>query len=100
MWDGGWGESYRTCETGVWVNHKQSQVVQTAWALMSLMAAKYPMPSPIKKGIALIMSRQLPNGEWPQEAIEGVFNKNCMISYPNYKFVFPIWGTWTLFALL
>ncbi|KAH6575441.1 hypothetical protein BASA60_005028 [Batrachochytrium salamandrivorans] len=92
MWDGGWGESYRTCETGVWVNHKQSQVVQTAWALMSLMAAKYPMPSPIKKGIALIMSRQLPNGEWPQEAIEGVFNKNCMISYPNYKFVFPIWA--------
>ncbi|KAJ1334485.1 hypothetical protein BSLG_007640 [Batrachochytrium salamandrivorans] len=56
MWDGGWGESYRTCETG------------------------------------LIMSRQLPNGEWPQEAIEGVFNKNCMISYPNYKFVFPIWA--------
>jgi lanosterol synthase len=35
------------------------------------------------------MSRQQPNGEWLQEAIEGVFNKSCMISYPNYKFVFP-----------
>ncbi|KAH9219379.1 hypothetical protein DL95DRAFT_443470 [Leptodontidium sp. 2 PMI_412] len=25
-----------------------------------------------------------------QEAIEGVFNKSCMISYPNYKFIFPM----------
>jgi len=38
----------------------------------------------------LIMERQKRNGEWEQEAIEGVFNKSCMISYPNYKFIFPI----------
>jgi lanosterol synthase len=31
------------------------------------------------------------DGSWPQEAIEGVFNKNCTISYPNFKFSFPIW---------
>jgi lanosterol synthase len=36
------------------------------------------------------MSRQQRNGEWLQEAIEGVFNKSCMISYPNYKFIFPM----------
>ena len=36
------------------------------------------------------MERQQPNGEWLQEAIEGVFNKSCMISYPNYKFTFPL----------
>lgn len=30
--DGGWGESYRSCETGVWCGHPDgSQVVQTAW---------------------------------------------------------------------
>jgi len=56
------------------------------------MAAKYPDATPIKRGIQLIMDRQQPNGEWLQEGIEGVFNKNCMISYPNYKFVFPIWA--------
>jgi lanosterol synthase len=62
----------------------------TAWALIGLMKANYPQIEPIKKGIKLIMSRQQPNGEWLQEAIEGVFNKSCMISYPNYKFTFPL----------
>ena len=33
----------------------------------------------------------LQNGSWPQEAIEGVFNKTCAIAYPNFKFSFPIW---------
>ena len=92
MQDGGWGESYKACETGIWSNHEQSQVVQTAWAVMTLMAAQYPDKNPIDCGIQLIMSRQQPNGEWLQEGIEGVFNKNCMISYPNYKFAFTIWA--------
>lgn len=67
-----------------------SQVVMTAWALIGLMEAEYPDLEPIKKGIKLIMDRQQSNGEWKQEAIEGVFNKSCMISYPNYKFTFTI----------
>jgi lanosterol synthase len=53
-----------------------------------LMNAEYPDLEPIKKGMRLLMERQQPNGEWLQEAIEGVFNKSCMISYPNYKFYF------------
>ncbi|KAI6044261.1 terpenoid cyclases/protein prenyltransferase alpha-alpha toroid [Pisolithus marmoratus] len=72
--DGGWGESYKTCELASWVEHENTQVVQTCWATMALMYAG-----------------QLPDGSWPQEAIEGVFNKNCAISYPNFKFSFPIW---------
>lgn len=62
----------------------------TAWALIGLMHAQCPDVPAIKKGIKLIMERQQPNGEWLQEAIEGVFNKSCMISYPNYKFIFPM----------
>ena len=31
------------------------------------------------------------DGSWPQEAIEGIFNKNCAIAYPLFKFSFPIW---------
>lgn len=101
MEDGGWGESYQACETGQWADHEKSQVVNTAWAVLSLMAVKYPEKEPIQRGIELIMSRQQANGEWLQEGIEGkisfhhiigVFNKNCMISYPNYKFVFSIWA--------
>lgn len=71
MKDGGWGESYQSCETGVWVDHEKSQVVQTAWALLSLMAVEYPDKEPIQRGIELIMSRQQASGEWLQEGIEG-----------------------------
>lgn len=74
-----------------WTEHPSgSLVVQTAWAVIGLMEADYPHVEPIRKGIKLIMERQKDSGEWDQESIEGVFNKSCMISYPNYKFHFPI----------
>jgi lanosterol synthase len=118
MEDGGWGETYRSCETGVWCQHPQSQVVQTAWVVVALLEAEYPDKEPIRKALRLIAGRQRGNGEWLQEGIEGVFNKSwyvfiffssrglalkralsglcnlltchSMISYPNYKFIFPI----------
>jgi len=76
MEDGGWGETYRSCETGVWCNHEKSQVVQTSWVVISLCAAEYPDPEPLRKALRMIMKRQQKNGEWLQEAIEGVFNKS------------------------
>jgi lanosterol synthase len=79
----------QSCELGIYTEHPMgSLVVQTAWACIGLMEAQYPDRGPIEKGIKLIMSRQQPNGEWLPEAIEGVFNKSCMITYPNYKFYF------------
>ncbi|KAI0794385.1 lanosterol synthase [Fomes fomentarius] len=89
--DGGWGESYKSCEVAAWVEHEQTQVVQTCWAAMALMYARYPHPEPIERAVKFVMSRQRPDGSWPQEAIEGVFNKNVAISYPNFKFEFTIW---------
>lgn len=89
--DGGWGESYKSCEQGAWVEHAESQVIQTCWAVMALMYARYPHAEPIERAVRLVMSRQRPDGSWPQEAIEGVFNKTCAIAYPNFKFSFPIW---------
>jgi lanosterol synthase len=71
---------------------EKSQVVQTAWACLALMAAQYPDEHSIRRGIQVIMRRQKLTGEWKQESIEGVFNKTCMISYPNYKFIFTIWA--------
>lgn len=106
MPDGGWGEKYKACEIGEWVNHETSQVVNTCWAVLALLAVGYPDREPIQRGIMLIKRRQQPSGEWLQENIEGVFNKvfiiflylvlpcmqNCMISYPNYKLYFTIWA--------
>lgn len=89
--DGGWGESYRSCEIHEYVDHPDgSQVVNTAWACIALIEAAYPDDAPIERGLRLLRQRQLRTGEWRQEGIEGVFNKTCMISYPNYKFCFPV----------
>lgn len=78
--DGGWGESYKSCETGVWVPHPLgSQVVQTAMAALALMEGGFPEKEneegPLKRAMGLLMKRQMGNGEWGQEGIEGVFNK-------------------------
>lgn len=75
--DGGWGESYKSCEISQWVEHPDgSQVVNTCWALLSLMEAECPNRAAIEKGIRLIMERQQSDGGWLQEGIEGVFNKS------------------------
>lgn len=79
MDDGGWSESYRSCETGIYTPHLRSQVVQTSWAILGMMEAGYPDPKPLAKGVKLIMNRQLSQGGWEQEAIEGVFNKTWFV---------------------
>ena len=79
MEDGGWGETYRSCETGVWHNHAQSQVVQTAWVVIALCHAEFPDKEPLRKALEMVVKRQQRNGEWLQEAIEGVFNKSWYV---------------------
>jgi len=81
----------QSCEQLKYIEHPSgSQVVQTAFAIIGLLQAEYPHMEPLRKGIKLIMDRQLPNGEWAQEAMEGVFNNSVLVSYPNYKFIFTI----------
>ncbi|KAJ3175039.1 Lanosterol synthase (Oxidosqualene--lanosterol cyclase) [Irineochytrium annulatum] len=95
--DGSWYGCWAICFTYAMMFSLQSlsmvgMVYENSWALLALLAAKYPHKEPLKKAIQLLMRRQQPTGEWLQEGIEGVFNKNCMISYPNYKFYFTLWA--------
>jgi lanosterol synthase len=98
--DGGWGESFESCIEKKYTQHPTSQVVNTSWALLSLMEIEksatghkqQALKTAIEKGIRLIISRQQPTGDWEQESISGVFNHNCMISYTSYRNVFPIWA--------
>jgi lanosterol synthase len=90
--DGGWGESYLSCSEGTYIDHNTSQVIQTSWALLALMVARFPDKSVIDKGISFLIDRQLKSGSWPQEGISGVFNKTCMITYSAYRNIFPIWA--------
>ena len=64
-----------------------SQVVHTSWAVLALIAAQWQLidSKPIEAGVRYIMAAQQDSGDWPQEHIVGVFNRNCMISYSNYR---------------
>lgn len=90
--DGSWGESFESCVKMEYVQHEEGQIINTAWALLTLMAAGFENRSIIEKGIEFILGRQHSNGDFPQEAISGVFNKNCMESYSAYRNVFPLWA--------
>ncbi|XP_061698443.1 lanosterol synthase isoform X2 [Syngnathoides biaculeatus] len=91
MPDGGWGEDFESCEQRRYVQSDSAQIHNTCWALLGLMAVRHPDQQVIERGIQLLIDKQLPNGDWPQENISGVFNKSCAISYTSYRNVFPIW---------
>lgn len=50
-------------------------MVQTAWVVITLLHANYPDKDRIKKAVKVIMDRQLSDGSWAQEQIEGIFNR-------------------------
>ncbi|MDO9164267.1 MAG: terpene cyclase/mutase family protein [Methylococcaceae bacterium] len=90
--DGGWGETFESCSKLVYSEAADSQVVNTAWALLTLMAAEYGDNTAIDMGINVLLNKQVASGDWSQESISGVFNYNCMITYANYRNIFPIWA--------
>ena len=94
--NGGWGESYLSCQDKV-SSHLpggESHVVNTGWALLGLIAGKYYEidRKPLDKAASFLITMQNDNGDWPQQHISGVFNRNCSITYANYRNIFPIWA--------
>eukprot|EP00800_Vazella_pourtalesii_P017683 TRINITY_DN5494_c0_g1_i13.p1 TRINITY_DN5494_c0_g1~~TRINITY_DN5494_c0_g1_i13.p1 ORF type:complete len:384 (-),score=57.89 TRINITY_DN5494_c0_g1_i13:419-1570(-) len=90
--DGGWGEDFKSCTQRRYIEHNTSQVVNTSWAMMALIAAKWPNELVLEKGANFLVKNQLVNGDWAEEDIKGVFNKSCAIVYSSYKNLFPIWA--------
>ncbi|PSC70347.1 Cycloartenol synthase isoform B [Micractinium conductrix] len=94
--DGGWGESYLSCQDKVYsqLPGDKSHAVNTAWALLALLAAGYHEVDrkPLDAAARCLIRLQEAGGDWPQQHISGVFNRNCMITYANYRNIFPIWA--------
>lgn len=85
-------DNQQSCVNLEYDQHEHSQVVMTAWSILALIYGQYPDKEPIEKAARLIMSRQQADGRWEQEDTEGIFNKNCAIDYPAFKFIFCIWA--------
>eukprot|EP00180_Rhodochaete_pulchella_P001886 Plantae.Rhodophyta-Rhodochaete_pulchella.ctg2831.p1 GENE.Plantae.Rhodophyta-Rhodochaete_pulchella.ctg2831~~Plantae.Rhodophyta-Rhodochaete_pulchella.ctg2831.p1 ORF type:complete len:565 (-),score=72.10 Plantae.Rhodophyta-Rhodochaete_pulchella.ctg2831:714-2375(-) len=90
--DGSWGEDYRSSQDMVYSQADEGQVVHTAWGLLSLCKAKWPEGERMDRAAKWLMDIQDEDGDWPQQNIVGVFSANCMISYSNYRSIFPIWA--------
>ncbi|PXF45995.1 Cycloartenol synthase [Gracilariopsis chorda] len=90
--DGSWGESYLSSEKQVYTQSDHGLVVSTGWALVALCMATWHDRQPLEKAAQFLIQSQEQNGDWPQQNICGVFNKNCMISYSQYRNIFPIWA--------
>jgi len=97
--NGGWGEDFTSCYDKAYAAKGMerygkggSGVVNTAWALLALMAAKTEDTAAVERGIAYLRAEQRGNGDWKQEGIAGVFNRACGISYTQYRNIFPMWA--------
>lgn len=89
--DGGWGESGDSCSARRYVG-SASHAVNTAWALLTLIDAGQGRDPRCARAADFLVSAQQGDGDWPRQALSGVFNKTALINYENYRRYFPVWA--------
>ncbi|MCY4300234.1 MAG: FAD-dependent monooxygenase [Aestuariivita sp.] len=88
--DGGWGEHHSGCLSGQYEPHTESQVIQTAWALMTLLEAGDSNWTAITRGTQYLLNTQDDQGRWPKQDMAGVFFKTALLDYVLYRQYFPV----------
>ncbi|HYE34102.1 2,3-oxidosqualene cyclase [Methylocaldum sp.] len=90
--DGGWGEHYSGCLEGRYVEHTESQIVMTSWALLALLEILPPDNESVTRGFRWLIGRQQQDGGWPRQGVNGVFFGAAMLDYRLYHTYFPAWA--------
>lgn len=92
--DGGWGESRRSCSERRMIPHPDGgQAAMTAWALLALhRTGQKGHEAAVERGVRFLLLRQQPDGDWPAEGVNGIFNRSCALHYRYYRNYFPLWA--------
>ena len=88
--DGGWGEHHSGCLSGRYVPHRESQIIQTAWALIALLEAGETDWAAISRGAGFLLDTQEADGTWPKQDMAGVFFRTALLDYVLYRQYFPL----------
>ncbi len=88
--DGGWGEHHSGCLAGRYVAHEESQVIQTAWAMLALLEAGDSNWTAISQGARFLLDTQEADGTWPRQDMAGVFFRTALLDYVLYRQYFPM----------
>ncbi|MCG8379987.1 MAG: squalene--hopene cyclase [Proteobacteria bacterium] len=91
--DGGWGESNDSYYPPRHRRPYKSTAFQTAWALLSLLAAGEAESDTVIKGIKYLISAQSADGHWYDESYTAPgFPRVFYLKYHGYTKYFPLWA--------
>lgn len=90
--NGSWGEEIESCRERKWIERPGGHVVQTAWALLSLLQIETDSRGATDRAATFLRTRQGVDGNWPDEGMVGMFNRTCAIHYDWYRLYFPLWA--------
>ena len=72
------------------MQHSESQVIQTAWALIALLEAGDSDWAAISRGARFLLDAQDAEGGWPKQDMTGVFFRTALLDYVLYRQYFPL----------
>jgi sterol 14-demethylase len=76
----------------VYRDAERGQIIQTAWALATLLAAEDQDWNAIERAAHFLADAQLESGDFSQSEPAGVFFHTALLDYTLYKSYFPVWA--------
>ncbi len=91
--DGGWGESCASYEHPATRGIGPSTPSQTAWAVLTLLAAGEVDHVATERGIRYLVATQERDGSWDEPEFTGTgFPRDFMLNYHLYRQYWPLWA--------